>query len=219
MTALTPAERILKSLGIEAPGEIDLEAIAWTRGAVVSYRPLDRCEATIVGSKRKAVIAVNSRSPPERRRFSLAHELGHWHHHKGRMLFCGGRDVCNFANGPLDPERQADAFASDLILPNYLLGPRFEGDRRGVFGEPDGDALQDDGREPLSDRHRLLRQDQTMLVRTGADDPAMVVSYGYPRPCDLRGEHAVRWRCRGELPEEDAGGRVIQFQGMRSFRG
>ena len=103
MTALTPAERILKSLGIEAPGEIDLEAIAWTRGAVVDYRPLDRCEATIVGSKRKAVIAVNSRSPLERRRFSLAHELGHWHHHKGRMLFCGGRDVCNFANGPLDP--------------------------------------------------------------------------------------------------------------------
>jgi hypothetical protein len=124
MTALTPAERILKSLGIEAPGEIDLEAIAWTRGAVVDCRPLDRCEATIVGSKRRAVIAVNSRSSPERRRFSLAHELGHWHHHKGRMLFCGGRDVCNFANSPLDPERQADAFASDLILPNYLLGPR-----------------------------------------------------------------------------------------------
>jgi hypothetical protein len=24
-----------------------------------------------------------------------------WHHHKGRMLFCGGRDGCNFANGPL----------------------------------------------------------------------------------------------------------------------
>ena len=40
------------------------------------------------------------------------------------MLFCGGRDVCNFANGPLDPERVADAFASDLILPNYMLGPR-----------------------------------------------------------------------------------------------
>ena len=75
MTALTPAERILKSLGIEDPGEIDLEAIAWTRGAVVEYRPLDRCEATIVGSKRKAVIAVNSRSPPERRRFSLGHEV------------------------------------------------------------------------------------------------------------------------------------------------
>ena len=55
------------------------------------------------------MIAVNSRSPPERRRFSLAHELG-----------LGG--------------------------------------------------------EPLSDHHRLSRQDQTTLVRTGVDDPAMVVS-------------------------------------------
>lgn len=124
MTALTHAERILLSLGIGAPSEIDLEAIAWSRGAVVNYRPLDRCEATIVGSKRKAVIAVNSRSSPERQRFSLAHELGHWHHHKGRMLFCSGRDVCNFGNDALNPERHADAFASDLILPNYLLGLR-----------------------------------------------------------------------------------------------
>ncbi|GLR99274.1 hypothetical protein GCM10007858_69170 [Bradyrhizobium liaoningense] len=130
MIALTPAERILRSLGIDTPGEIDLEAIAWTRGAAVNYRPLDRCEATIVGSKRRAVITVNVRSSPERRRFSLAHELGHWHHHKGRMLFCGGRDVCNFGNGALNPERQADAFASDLILPNYLLGPRLRRTKR-----------------------------------------------------------------------------------------
>src|ERR1700676_458122 len=144
MTALTPAERILKSLGIEAPGEIDLEAIAWTRGAVVDYRPLDRCEATIVGSKRKAVIAVNSRSPPERRRFSLAHELGHWHHHKGRMLFCGGRDVCNFANSPLDPERQEDderGFDEEQVLtiltgtlaaPSHLISPEMKAARRWV---------------------------------------------------------------------------------------
>lgn len=82
------------------------------------------CEATIVGSKRKAVIAVNSCSPPERRRFSLAHELGHWHHHRGQILFCGHRDVGNFANNALNPERQADASASDLNLPNYLVDPR-----------------------------------------------------------------------------------------------
>jgi Zn-dependent peptidase ImmA (M78 family) len=124
MTSVTPAERILLDLGISDPMEIDLDVIAWTRGAVVNYRPLDYCEATIVGSKRKAVIAVNSRSQPERRRFSLAHELGHWHHHRGQILFCGDRDVGNFANHALNPERQADAFASDLILPNYLVEPR-----------------------------------------------------------------------------------------------
>jgi hypothetical protein len=42
----------------------------------------------------------------------------------GKASICGGRDVCNFANSPLDPERQADAFAPDLTLPNYLRGPR-----------------------------------------------------------------------------------------------
>jgi Zn-dependent peptidase ImmA (M78 family) len=127
MTAIaTTAERVLQSLGITEPQEIDLEAIAWTRGAVVNYRPLDGCEARIIGSSRRAVISVNSRSPECRRRFSLAHELGHWQHHRGRVLFCGKEDIGNFANDALNPERQADTFASDLILPNYLLIPRIQ---------------------------------------------------------------------------------------------
>jgi hypothetical protein len=90
---------------------------------VVHYRPLDNCEATIVGGKSKAVIAVNSKSIPTRRRFSLAHELGHWHFHKGRILYCTNSDVCNPAHSELDPEKQADEFASDLILPTYLFRP------------------------------------------------------------------------------------------------
>jgi Zn-dependent peptidase ImmA (M78 family) len=124
MTSASPAERMLVYLGITEPKEIDLDTIAWTRGAVVNYRPIDRCEATIVGSRHRAVITVNSRSMPERRRFSLAHELGHWHHHRGRVLFCGKNDVCNFENDALNPERQADDFASDLILPPFMVAPR-----------------------------------------------------------------------------------------------
>lgn len=123
---LTAAERILQSLSIAEPQQIDLEAIAWTRGAAVNFRPLDGCEARIIGSRRKAIISVNSRSPERRRRFSLAHELGHWHHHRGKVLFCDKNDIGNFANDALNPERQADAFASDLILPNYLLIPRIQ---------------------------------------------------------------------------------------------
>jgi Zn-dependent peptidase ImmA (M78 family) len=130
MTALTPAERILLSLGITSPREIDLEAIAWSRGAVVNFRPLEKCEATIVGSQTRAVITVNNRSISERQRFSIAHELGHWHHHRGRVLFCGQKDVGNPANDANNPEQQADRFASDLILPNYLLGPRISKARR-----------------------------------------------------------------------------------------
>jgi Zn-dependent peptidase ImmA (M78 family) len=124
MSFVTAAERILQSLGVSEPKEIDLEAIAWLKGAIVKYRPLERCEATIVGSDSRAVISVNSTSPAARRRFSLAHELGHWHHHRGQVLFCGDREIADPANDALNPERQADEFASDLILPNYILLPR-----------------------------------------------------------------------------------------------
>jgi Zn-dependent peptidase ImmA (M78 family) len=123
MSRLTPAERLLISLGISSPKEIDLEAIAWHVGALVKYRPMDNAEATIIGSVSHAVIAVNSSSIPTRRRFSLAHELGHWHHHRGQILFCGESDIGSFAGGPLDPERQADQFAADLVLPPYLARP------------------------------------------------------------------------------------------------
>jgi len=124
MKALRPAEKLLKELGITRPEEIDLDALAWTRGAAVRYRFMEKCEATIVGSKDKAIITVNSNSIPTRKRFSLAHEIGHWHHHKGRVLFCGPREIGNPAHRALDPESQADQFASDLILPDYMFRPR-----------------------------------------------------------------------------------------------
>lgn len=119
----TPAERILLELGINSPEDIDLEAIAWSLGAAVDYEPLDGCEALIVGSNNNAVIVVNSESSDERKRFSISHEIGHWHHHRGKTLFCANGDVGNPGNSSLNPERQADDFASDLILPNYMIVP------------------------------------------------------------------------------------------------
>jgi len=121
---MTPAERLLIGLGITEPKDIDLDAIAWTQRAVVNYKPIDNCEATIVGSKRHAVISINCLSMRQRQRFSLGHELGHWHHHRGQVLFCGKNDVCNFKHDALNPERHADEFASDLLLPNFMVLPR-----------------------------------------------------------------------------------------------
>jgi Zn-dependent peptidase ImmA (M78 family) len=123
MNSLTPAERILKGLGVTSPKDIDLEAIAWTRGIAVKYRPLEKCEAMIIGTQRRAIVSVNSGSVLVRQRFSLAHEIGHWQHHRGRVLFCGTKEIGNPANDALNPENQADEFASDLILPNYLVRP------------------------------------------------------------------------------------------------
>jgi Zn-dependent peptidase ImmA (M78 family) len=122
--SMTHAERMLIQLGISKPEEIDLDSIAWHMGAAVKYRHMESADATIIGSTKRAVIAINSSIRSVRRqRFSLAHELGHWHHHRGRVLFCGPSEIGRLTEGPLDPERQADAFASDLVLPGYLVRP------------------------------------------------------------------------------------------------
>lgn len=63
------AERLLRSLGIERPEEIDLEAVAWSLGAKVKYRQLKSCEARICGCGDRAIISIDSEKIPQRRRF------------------------------------------------------------------------------------------------------------------------------------------------------
>lgn len=118
---LSPAERLLQELGITEPGEIDLEAIAYYRNARVRYRPLDGCEARIIGAGDEAIITVNANGTYRRKRFSIAHELGHWHHHRGKCLACRVDEYR--PRDALSPERSADAYAADLLMPYYLFRP------------------------------------------------------------------------------------------------
>jgi hypothetical protein len=121
VTQLTDAELLLQELGITEPEEIDLEAIAWHVGATVKHRILDGCEARIVGAENRAIITVNAASTLVRQRFSIGHEIGHWRHHRGRTLVCRSEDIEGHGDGIL--ERQADAFAANLLMPGYILRP------------------------------------------------------------------------------------------------
>jgi hypothetical protein len=76
-----------------------------------------------MGTNNKAIISVSENSGKQRRRFSIAHELGHWELHRGRQFECGKADIDNAANDPLNPERQADNYAADLLMPWYLFEP------------------------------------------------------------------------------------------------
>ena len=123
MNALSPAEELLQSLGVETPEEIDLQAIACHMGVLaIRERKLDGCEARIIGIGRNAIISVNRDAIRQRRRFSVCHELGHWHLHRGEVLYCkaidiGDRDVSQ------TKEKEANRFAADLLLPPYLVRP------------------------------------------------------------------------------------------------
>lgn len=124
MNCLTDAEKLLQELGITEPEEIDLEVIAWHVGAIIKRKKLDGCEARIVGAGDKAIITVNSTSVFVRQQFSIGHEIGHWHYHRGKSLVCRSNEIGNFHHsGGAILERQADKFASNLLLPNYILSP------------------------------------------------------------------------------------------------
>jgi hypothetical protein len=118
-----PAETLLQSLGVTEPEEIDLESIAWHLGIVrIKYRELDGCEARIVGLGDKAIITVDRGATRRRRRFSIGHELGHWHLHRGMTLLCQREDIGE-SSGVVGSEKAANEFAADLLLPSYLLLP------------------------------------------------------------------------------------------------
>jgi len=118
---VTAAEWLLQELGVTEPADIDLEAIAHYLGVRVRTRPLDGCEARIIGVGDQAIITVNAHSPPRRKRFSIAHELGHWKHHRGQSLVCRVDDYR--PDNRISPERIADRYAADLLMPPYLFGP------------------------------------------------------------------------------------------------
>jgi Zn-dependent peptidase ImmA (M78 family) len=121
------AEELLTELGISDPADIELEAIAHCVGVEVEYRRLVNCEAQIIGYKDRAVVYVSSDASPKRRRFSTGHELGHWHHHRGRSFVCRSSDIGEpFDEKSKDAERQADAYSGDLILPPFMVKPRLE---------------------------------------------------------------------------------------------
>jgi hypothetical protein len=118
---LSPAEQTLRELGITQPKDIDVEAIAWCLGARVKFRPLDQCEARIVGNGDNAIITVNNRSSWQRMRFSIAHELGHWKYHRGRILVCREDEIGRSGINYPSLERTADMFASQLLMPGFLF--------------------------------------------------------------------------------------------------
>lgn len=127
---LSAPEHLLWSHGVRKPEHIDLEAIASAKGARVIYRRLDGCAARLVAAGDQAVISVSLDDNLGRRRFSLGHELAHWLRDAKRASFkCTSADIGPQNAEAKSVEADANSFASQLILPDYLVWP-WAGERR-----------------------------------------------------------------------------------------
>lgn len=122
-----PPEEVLKGLGIEDPEEIWIEAIAEACDATVVYEAIEGAEARIIGFNDRAIITVNNNSVLERKRFSVAHELGHWMRDRGKTSFSCTATTFAGEWSHDNPERRANRYAAELLLPDFMFVPRAKG--------------------------------------------------------------------------------------------
>ena len=68
-------------------------------------------------------IAYNGKARPERQRFTIAHELGHFILHRSQQpsFNCDSQSVHTGIDGLRQIEREADEFAGNLLMPGDLL--------------------------------------------------------------------------------------------------
>lgn len=108
-------------------------------GLRIVERPL---EASGLLYPAERLVVLNADESPVRRRFTLAHELGHWVcqclEGAEAPVFCRRQDVSMTADRAL--EREANIFAAELLMPPEAVASLFDaepqslGERLGVSG-------------------------------------------------------------------------------------
>jgi len=126
---LSAANRLINDLGINDLADLShLEEIAWARGVLVTDDKLEGAEASLVISYSQGVITVSTALQDQRRRrFSIAHELGHFELHRDikEFLICLNQDIQESSHKEIISklEKEANEFASELLLPKRFFAP------------------------------------------------------------------------------------------------
>ena len=116
------AKAIIQSLQIRDPSEINVKDIAMVRGAFVRERALEGSEARLLRKGSLGIITVNSSIPEEgRKRFAIAHDLGHFElHSASQLIVCAEEDMFVW-NENKSQEIEANEFASNILMPEEIF--------------------------------------------------------------------------------------------------
>lgn len=122
------AQRLLHRFGVRAASHIRVEAFAARLGVEIEHTTIDGAAAQLVRNGARAVILLNDRlDDPALRRFSIAHELGHFvlRHPSPALAVLSAVEPGQPARGVRRRhEAEANAFAAELLMPAQLLGQR-----------------------------------------------------------------------------------------------
>ncbi|HXI72517.1 MAG TPA: ImmA/IrrE family metallo-endopeptidase [Verrucomicrobiae bacterium] len=118
------AYRIIQDYCWDTPAPVPVEDIAMDRGILCLEAKLTGCLARLVRKGQRGIIRTDSKIREEgRKRFAIAHELGHWflHEKESQFFVCTAEQMRDYKGSPVEVE--ANLFASELLLPTGLLRP------------------------------------------------------------------------------------------------
>tara|TARA_Y100000588_G_scaffold316104_1_gene344526 strand:+ start:3385 stop:4098 length:714 start_codon:yes stop_codon:yes gene_type:complete len=115
----------VRSFGIEDARDLaNFEQIVRSRGARIFDDPTltSAIGRIVIGDRNNAVIRVADALPPPRRRFTIAHELGHFELHakQTNLVLCSDSDVGSVISSRAI-ENEANVFASNVLMPHFMF--------------------------------------------------------------------------------------------------
>ena len=127
------ARKVLDDCGIlDEPLDLEMEEIALSRGVTdVQSVKIDGAQGRIMVDEEEAIISYDREITHEgKRRFVIAHELGHFELHRNLLDMVVHTDdeksLCEwYSKGK--HEQEANQFASELLMPSHLFIDRVKG--------------------------------------------------------------------------------------------
>ena len=121
--ARSAAIKLIGEYAITLPNEIPIEDIIIGQGVLFEEKSMNGADGRIMFSKKNAIIVINSNiKDKNRRRFVIAHELGHFELHKNleRFYVCDEKSFMDFHQKG-SQEAEANNFAAELLMPTKIF--------------------------------------------------------------------------------------------------
>ena len=134
--ATLAAENVLKKIK-EKKGKLTFPInpfeLLKEQNVIITYSDFDKLEGLLLYDKKQTIVSINVNRPITRQRFTAAHELGHMFLH---TEIKANNFICPISGKKSDIEKEADTFASNLLMPTNELHKKvdFYADENGKVG-------------------------------------------------------------------------------------
>jgi Zn-dependent peptidase ImmA (M78 family) len=139
------AQSLIESYVLIAP--VDVNFLAKQEGILIRKEALeDNVSGMLVIKDEQSVIVVNANHHPNRQRFTIGHELGHYFLHRNFSSVFFDESLLFFrdeksAEGIKIQEIEANTFAAELLMPEQVLRERLSQESLDALDDVEQSAL------------------------------------------------------------------------------